>query len=133
MCECCAIHIVAPISIVMICLIIIAVLSIVEEVELQGIRQRTDALLYLGNRTELFNGIVTILGRIHHRGIIGNEGPPHPKFGIDSRGHRMTALGIDQNDAIGTTGTIEGSGILQYRHLVDILGRDGRQHIEDVA
>ena len=45
----------------------------------------------------------------------------------------MTALGIDDDDTIGTTGTVEGSGILEYRHLVDILWRDGRQHIEDVA
>ena len=45
----------------------------------------------------------------------------------------MTALGIDDDDTIGTTGTVEGSGILEYRHLVDILWRDGRQHIEDIT
>ena len=45
----------------------------------------------------------------------------------------MSALGVDQDDTIGTTGTIEGGGILQHRHLFDILRRDGRQHIENVA
>ena len=117
----------------MIGIVIVAVLGIVEEVELQGIVQRSDALLHLRNGAESLDGIVTILRRIHHRGIIGNEGPPHPEFGIDTRCHRMSALGVDQDDAIGTTGTVEGGGILQHCHLVDILRRDGRQHIEDVA
>ena len=45
----------------------------------------------------------------------------------------MSSLGINQNDAVGTPGTIECSGVLQHRHLVDVFWRDGRQHIEDVT
>ena len=45
----------------------------------------------------------------------------------------MAALGLDEDNAVGATGTIEGCRILQHRHLVDILGRYRSQHIENVT
>ena len=47
--QCCAIDVVAPVGVVMIGIVIIAVLGIVQEVELQGIRRGTYAALHLGD------------------------------------------------------------------------------------
>ena len=117
----------------MIGIIVVTVLGIVEEVKLQGVGGRADTVLHLGHGAELLHSVVTILCGIHHRGVLRREGPAHTQLGIDARSHRVTALGVDEDNAVGTAGTIEGGGILQHRHLVDVLGRDGAEHIKDVA
>ena len=45
----------------------------------------------------------------------------------------MATLGINQDDAVGTTGTIEGGGVLQYRHLLDIVRRDVGQDVIELS
>ena len=105
----------------MIRIVIVAILSIVEEIELQGFCRGADAFLNLRNGTQLFNSIVTILCCIHHGWGVGLESPAYTDVGIDACCHRMTTFGFNQDDAIGTTGTIESRCILQHGHLVNVL------------
>ena len=45
----------------------------------------------------------------------------------------MATLGLDEDDAIAAAGTIEGSGVLQHRHLLYVGRHDIAQHIEEIA
>ena len=128
-----AIYFVYPLGIIMIGVIVVTVGGIVQEVKQQGIRRRTDAVLYLRNRTQLLHGVVTILRGVHHVGVFGNKGPAHTQLGIDARCHGVTTLGFNEDDTIGTTGAIKSRSILQHRHLVYILRGNGGQHVEDVT
>ena len=74
--------------------------------------------------------IAAILAGVHHRGQRRHKGETSRHVGIDTRSHRMTALGLNQYHTVATTCTVEGCAILQHRHLLNVIRGDVGQHVE---
>ena len=115
-----AIDIVGPVGVVVIHIIIISRRVIVEEPVLDG----RIALGVCLDRSQHLRSVGTILAGIHQRGKLRHEAYTGIDVGIDACCHGVSALGGNQDDAIGTTCAIEGCGILQHLHLVDVLRGD---------
>jgi len=121
-----AIDLVGPVGVVVVGVVVVAVGIVVEEVEVL-------ILLDVGNGAQQLGSIGAILRGIHHRGQLGDELHAGRYVGIDAGGHGLATLGVDEHHAIGTTGAIEGGGVLEHRHLLNVVGRDAGQDVVELA
>ena len=87
----------------------------------------------IGVGAQHLSGIEAILSCIHHVRCLRDECDAHADVGIDAGGHRVAALRLNEHHAVGTLGAVEGGGVLQYRHLLDVLRVDVQQHVGVVA
>ena len=100
-----------------------------EELERRGV----GIVLNVGIGAEHLRGIQAVLVGIHHLGQARLERHAHTHVGIDAGGHRVAALGLDENDAVAAFGSVECGGILQHGDLLYVLGVDVEQEVVIVA
>ena len=82
---------------------------------------------------EQFGGIKPIGLSIHHFGQAWNELVAPVNGDVDFRGHRLVALGLDEQYAIGALGPIKGCSVLQYLYTLDVVHVEVGQQVVEVA
>ena len=119
--ECRAIEFLAPVRFVVVHWIPVVVRIVVEERNGSGCRGIV--LSELG-RSNQFADIVLILTAVHHLGIARSQFEATKDVDIDFGCHGMSALGVDNHNAVGTASTIERGGVLEHFHGFDVLRVD---------
>ena len=69
--------------------------------------------------------IAAVLLGIHHRQEPRFESDTGRDVGRDTGGHRLVALGLDDDNTVGTLGTVQGSTITHDGHFLDVRRVDG--------
>ena len=115
-----AIDLFFPVGVVVILLIIVIARVLIQETE----------IAHAGACTfQQLRGIASILVGIHHVVVLRFGGDTCRNGGRNLGGHGVTALGLDEQDAIGTTRTVKGCTIAQYGDSLNVQRIDIREDI----
>ena len=101
----------------MICVVIVTVRIIVQESERDG----SVEVDILRNSSQHLRSVVTVLRGVHHRRQLRHEAHSCGDIGINACSHGIAALGIDKDDTVGSTSSVECSGILENTHGGNIV------------
>ncbi len=115
-----AVDLVLPVGVVVILGIIIIGGILVEELEVGDGCARC---------AEEVGGIALELACIHHVDELGLKRDTCRQAGRDAGSHGMVAACLDEDDAVGTLGTIESRPVLQHGNLLDVGRRDVGQDV----
>ena len=124
-----AVDLLLPVGVVVILGVVILRLIIDEELEYQRVGVVVDVRI----GAQHLSGIEAVLAGIHHVRCLWHQRDAHADVGIDAGSHRVATLRLDEHYAVGTLGAVEGSGVLQHRHLLDVLRVDVQQEVGVVA
>ena len=94
----------------MVCIIIVIVLVVIQEIEIIVLHNLADFRI----STQHLCGIAHILVGIHHLRKLWYQVHTHADVGVNAGSDAVTAAGFDDDNAVGTLGTIDGSTVLQY-------------------
>ena len=86
-----------------------------------------------GLASQELRGVKTVVVRTHHLWQTRYQVKASVDGHVNLRGHTLVALCLDDEYAIGTLGTIEGSTILQHLNTLDIVHVQVGQHVVEVA
>ena len=95
------INLLRPVGVVVVHIIIVALGIIDQEADVIGSHLAADVRI----GTEHLRGIQAILRSVHHIGQLRHGGDTYADVGIDTSGHRVTALGVDEDNTITTLGS----------------------------
>ena len=112
----------------MICVVIVTVGIIVQESE----RDRSVEVDILRNSSQHLCSVVTVLRGVHHRRQLRHEAHSCGDIGINACSHGIAALGIDEDDTVGSTSSVECSGILENTHGGNVVWRDIGKDVVDL-
>ena len=116
----CMIHIVLPVSVLVVLCVVIVGGILVEELE----RTVTGV-----GRLQQLRGIASVLLSIHHIDELRLEYHTDRCVGCDTSRHRFTTVCLNDNDAVGTLGTIKSSTVTHHSHLFNVGRIQCRQNI----
>ena len=80
-----------------------------------------------------FGGVETVVLSTHHLRQTGDEFVTAVDGDINLGGHALVALGLDEDDAVGTFGTIDGGTVLQHLDTLDVVDIQVGQHVVEVT
>ena len=91
---------------------------VVEERNGGGGGRILDAVLCRSNQLA---HVVLVLAAVHHLRVVWLGLKTTVDVHVDLRCHALAPLRVDEDDAVGTTGTIEGGSVLQHFHAFYVL------------
>ena len=115
-----AVDLLLPVGLVVVLAVVIVVGILVQELEVahRGV-----------GGLQHFRGIAAILLGAHHIDELGLERHAGRDAGGDAGGHGLVAARVDEDDAVGALGTIEGRAVAQHGDALDVGRRDVGQHV----
>ena len=87
----------------------------------------------IGLGSEKVGGIKAVVVGSHHLGQARNEFVARVNSHVDLRSHALVALGLDEQHAIGSLGTIEGGTVLQYSDCLNVVDVQIGKEVVEIA